>query len=138
MAIVALWLTPYLAYGLGKALGLRDEASYAVSFVFNQGVFFAVLPVVPFWLLAESRPWGRRHLLPLGSYLVFIVLFFPILFLFLFNWLGYGSHIPALGLAQLLACFLGRALLAGGAGYGYYRFWRHRLDRLPPVIPDVF
>ncbi|ESQ83095.1 hypothetical protein AEAC466_14630 [Asticcacaulis sp. AC466] len=137
MAIFALWATPYIAVGLGAAFGILGF-SQDVSFVFRPGMFLAALPAVPFWLLAEPRLWGRRAPLPFGSYLTFVVVLFPALFLSVFVLIQYELTNPVVNLGILCASYLGTALLAGGAGYGYYRFWRHGQDRLPPVIPDVF
>ncbi|MDV6330190.1 hypothetical protein [Asticcacaulis sp. 201] len=137
IAILALWITPYIAVGLGAAFGIKG-ISQDVSFAFRPSMFLAALPLLPFWLLAEPRLWGRRAPLPFASYLTFVVVFFLVLFLSLFVLVQYGLTDPMLNLGILFGCYLGAALLAGGAGYGYYRFWRRRQDRRPPVIPDVF
>lgn len=139
MALMAIWCTPFIARPLSKILTVKEEIYISnYGFHFTPQMLLAVIPAVPFWILAEPRLWQRREPLPLASYVIFLTVFFLVFYVVAYIAVFNNQENPAWGLGLLGIGYLGAAALAGGLAYLYYRLWRRWQDNLPPVIPDVF
>ncbi len=101
-------------------------------------LFLAVLPIVPFWLLAESGFWHRGKPLPLGSYFLFIIVFFFVFFVSALIDMSQNQKNAITGMLVLIAACIGAAFFASAASGSYFLVWRWRQKRLASIAPDMF
>ena len=132
LAIIAVAI--YFGTWIGVAVVQGSGAPYTP----NWSLAFVAVPILPILLLAEPWLWSRRTPLPLTCYLIFCPLFFPLLVGFVFADVKSFGERADIGITLLVVSYIGAILLSGAPAYGYYRFWKWRQDRRPPVIPDVF
>ena len=123
------------------------KANFGLMVKFNQDVpalyfrpamLLGVLPIVPFWLLAENSYWHKGKPLPLGSYLLFIILFFFCFYTSALIDISQNKDNAMMGVLVWVGCYIGSALLAAAVGWFYYFIWYRRQINLPTTQPDVF
>lgn len=119
--------------------GLMVKVSQEIpALYFRPAMLLAILPIVPFWLLAENSYWHKGKLLPLGSYLIFILIFFFSFYVSAAIDMSQNKDEPKVLVLTIVACYIGSALIAAAIGWVYYFIWYRWQQRLPAIEPDVF
>ena len=119
--------------------GLMVKVNQEVpALYFRPGMLLAIFPIVPFWLLAENSYFHKGKPLPLGSYLLFILLFFFCFYVSALVDLSLNKDNAIAGVLIMAGCYIGSALLAAAVGWFYYFIWYRWQKRLPATEPDVF
>ncbi len=134
VALLIIAVAVYFGTWIGVAAAQGGRAPYEP----NWKLVFLAVPIMPILLLAEPWLWHRRQPLPFVCYLIFIVLFFPLLVGFVYADVKAFQARADIGIALLVVSYIGAIVLSGAPAYLYYRFWKWRQDRRPPVIPNVF
>lgn len=101
-------------------------------------LLLAVIPILPFWLAAETSPLPQGKPLPFGCYLMFALIFFFVFFVCVRIDVSENGKNAVAGLGILVAAYLGAAIVGAAAAAAYFRLWRRLESRRPAVVPDVF
>ncbi len=124
---------------LSLRMGLFVSVNVPVSPPLLKPAFLlAIIPILPFWLAAETSPRPLGKPLPFGCYLMFGLIFFFAFFVCLYIDISENQKNAVLGIGMLIAAYLGAAIAAAAAAGAYFLLWRRLENRRPAVAPDVF
>ena len=142
ICFAAVWSAPAIATTIvmKASFGLPVAVSFPQSPPppLRPALFLAIIPILPFWLVAETGRWLRGKPLPLGSYLLFALVLFFAFFAGAYIDISTNRDNAMAGLGWLVASYVGAAVAASAVGGGYLVFWRRLERRRPAVVPDVF
>ena len=119
--------------------GLMVKVSQEVPALYVRStMLLAILPILPFWLLAENSYWHKGKPLPLGSYVLFIMIFLISFYVSVAIDMIQNKDNPMVLVLVFIGCYIGSALLAAAVGWLYYFIWCRWQKNLPATEPGVF